>query len=227
MPTSGAMMMLAPAADDMMKPRALHKDTECEEHQREGRRGSRQRRRRNPAPSLFLARDFSSLGRHDDEVDRGVEEEQAKPVAVHGKQLQLGERPLLGRRCLQERTLVIRALLHYQRPLTFFPHPPVSVYVPLAPSVLRALCQEASFRAGVHRAQDEQVRRELGHCGVGVGGTRPDNQIYGFPANQFSPSAGTTQKIDEGQLSEDIGEWPENQILIPDWTYFHCPSATP
>jgi len=21
-------------------------------------------------------------------------------------------------------------------------------------------------------------------------------------------------------------EWPENQILIPDWTYFHCPDAT-
>jgi len=24
----------------------------------------------------------------------------------------------------------------------------------------------------------------------------------------------------------DTGEWPENQILIPDWTYFHCPGAT-
>jgi len=24
----------------------------------------------------------------------------------------------------------------------------------------------------------------------------------------------------------DFGEWPENQILIPDWTYFHCLSAT-
>jgi len=23
-----------------------------------------------------------------------------------------------------------------------------------------------------------------------------------------------------------VGEWPENQILIPDWTYFHCPGAT-
>jgi len=22
-----------------------------------------------------------------------------------------------------------------------------------------------------------------------------------------------------------LGEWPENQILIPDWTYFHCPEA--
>jgi len=21
-------------------------------------------------------------------------------------------------------------------------------------------------------------------------------------------------------------EWPQNQILIPDWTYFHCPGAT-
>jgi len=28
------------------------------------------------------------------------------------------------------------------------------------------------------------------------------------------------------QFSQDIGEWPENQILIPDWTYFHCPDAT-
>jgi len=24
------------------------------------------------------------------------------------------------------------------------------------------------------------------------------------------------------QFSQGIGEWPENQILIPDWTYFHC-----
>jgi len=29
-----------------------------------------------------------------------------------------------------------------------------------------------------------------------------------------------------GQFSQDTGEWPENQILIPDWTYFHCPGAT-
>jgi len=28
------------------------------------------------------------------------------------------------------------------------------------------------------------------------------------------------------QFSQDIGEWPENQILIPDWTYFHCSGAT-
>jgi len=29
------------------------------------------------------------------------------------------------------------------------------------------------------------------------------------------------------QFSQDIGEWPENQILIPDWTYFpSCPGAT-
>jgi len=28
-------------------------------------------------------------------------------------------------------------------------------------------------------------------------------------------------------FSQDIGEWPQNQIiLIPDWTYFHCPGAT-
>jgi len=28
------------------------------------------------------------------------------------------------------------------------------------------------------------------------------------------------------QFSPDIGEWRENQILINDWTYFHCPGAT-
>jgi len=28
------------------------------------------------------------------------------------------------------------------------------------------------------------------------------------------------------QFSQVVSEWPENQILIPDWTYFHCPGAT-
>jgi len=28
------------------------------------------------------------------------------------------------------------------------------------------------------------------------------------------------------QFSQDIGEWPENQILIPDWAYFYCPGAS-
>jgi len=28
------------------------------------------------------------------------------------------------------------------------------------------------------------------------------------------------------QFSQDVSEWLENQILIPDWTYFHCPNAT-
>jgi len=28
------------------------------------------------------------------------------------------------------------------------------------------------------------------------------------------------------QFSQDTGDWPENQILIPDWTYFHCPGTT-
>jgi len=23
-----------------------------------------------------------------------------------------------------------------------------------------------------------------------------------------------------------LDEWPENQILIPDWTYLHCPGTT-
>jgi len=29
-----------------------------------------------------------------------------------------------------------------------------------------------------------------------------------------------------GRFSLVVGEWPENQILIPDWTYFYCPGAT-
>jgi len=29
-----------------------------------------------------------------------------------------------------------------------------------------------------------------------------------------------------GQFSQVIGEWLENQILNPDWTYSHCPGAT-
>jgi len=28
------------------------------------------------------------------------------------------------------------------------------------------------------------------------------------------------------QFSQVVGEWLENQILIPDWTYFHCPGIT-
>jgi len=28
------------------------------------------------------------------------------------------------------------------------------------------------------------------------------------------------------QFSRSHGEWPENQILIPNWTYFHCPGTT-
>jgi len=28
------------------------------------------------------------------------------------------------------------------------------------------------------------------------------------------------------QFSQVVGEWSENQILIPDWTYFHCPGVT-
>jgi len=28
------------------------------------------------------------------------------------------------------------------------------------------------------------------------------------------------------KFSLDAGEWPENQILIPEWTNFHCPGAT-
>jgi len=28
------------------------------------------------------------------------------------------------------------------------------------------------------------------------------------------------------QFSQVVGEWLENQILIPDWIYFYCPGAT-
>jgi len=28
------------------------------------------------------------------------------------------------------------------------------------------------------------------------------------------------------QFSQVVGELLENQILIPDWTYFYCPSTT-
>jgi len=44
------------------------------------------------------------------------------------------------------------------------------------------------------------------------------------PANQFSPSAGTT--LVPHQFSHDSCEWRENQSLSPDWTYFYCPGAT-
>jgi len=27
------------------------------------------------------------------------------------------------------------------------------------------------------------------------------------------------------KFSQDICEWPENQILIPDWIYFYCPQG--
>jgi len=26
-------------------------------------------------------------------------------------------------------------------------------------------------------------------------------------------------------FSQVVAKWPENQILIPNWTYFHCPDA--
>jgi len=28
------------------------------------------------------------------------------------------------------------------------------------------------------------------------------------------------------QFSQVVGEWLENQILIPDWTYYYCPGTT-
>jgi len=33
-------------------------------------------------------------------------------------------------------------------------------------------------------------------------------------------------EFDFVQFSQVVGEWLENQILILDWAYFHCPGAT-
>jgi len=79
----------------------------------------------------------------------------------------------------------------------------------------------------------------------------PTNKFAGFlPINEFSPfctslfSGGRKNDWQEPckfdcrlvrtilffvaphHFSLDIGEWPKNQILIPDWTNFHCPGAT-
>jgi len=40
-----------------------------------------------------------------------------------------------------------------------------------------------------------------------------NNQIYGIPANQFSPSAGTTLKIDEGQQKIKIVRQPTIKFM--------------
>jgi len=45
-----------------------------------------------------------------------------------------------------------------------------------------------------------------------VGWVGADDFFFFVVPRQFSP--------------QDIGEWPENQILIPHWTYFHCPGTT-
>jgi len=50
-------------------------------------------------------------------------------------------------------------------------------------------------------------------------GRKPVNLIVGW-CGQFLFS------VVPRQFSQDIANWPENQILILDWTYFHCPGAT-
>jgi len=50
-------------------------------------------------------------------------------------------------------------------------------------------------------------------------GRKPVNLIVGW-GGQF------LFFVPPRQFSQDIGEWPQNQILIPGWTYFHCPGAT-
>jgi len=37
---------------------------------------------------------------------------------------------------------------------------------------------------------------------------------------------GLTMTVVPRHFSQDIGEWQENQILIPDWPYLYCPGAT-
>jgi len=45
------------------------------------------------------------------------------------------------------------------------------------------------------------------------------------PNRRQSNLRGSCQSI--FSLSRQLpSEWPENQILIPDWTYFHCPGTT-
>jgi hypothetical protein len=50
-------------------------------------------------------------------------------------------------------------------------------------------------------------------------GRNPRNLIVGW-------SGGFFFFVVPCQFSQVVGEWRENQILIPDWTYFHCPGAT-
>jgi len=47
-------------------------------------------------------------------------------------------------------------------------------------------------------------------------GRKPKNLIVGWCGRFVVPH----------QFSQDICKWPENQILISDWTYLHCPGAT-
>jgi len=63
------------------------------------------------------------------------------------------------------------------------------------------------------------VRTILGGAGRGrkLIGRKPANLIVGW--------CGRFLFIVPRQFSPDVGEWPENQILIPDWTYFHCPDG--
>jgi len=37
------------------------------------------------------------------------------------------------------------------------------------------------------------------------------------------PSVGMSKHLNGKKFSLHIGWWPENQILISDWTYFRCP----
>jgi len=57
-------------------------------------------------------------------------------------------------------------------------------------------------------------------------GRKPVNLIVGW-CGRFFFFVVPTQFSQVVIYFHNIGEWPENQILIPNWTYFHCPWQQP
>jgi len=67
----------------------------------------------------------------------------------------------------------------------------------------------------------------VGHCrfigSILKNGTKAGDRMAAAIAQAYDSEEDDN---DESGFEVDIGEWRENQILIPDWTYFHCPGAT-
>jgi len=66
------------------------------------------------------------------------------------------------------------------------------------------------------------------HKTFGKGGAEAGRKLIGRnPANLIVGWSGQFLFfVVPRQFSQVVGEWPENQILIPNWTYFHCPGPT-